>query len=133
VVEDVDFDGHFSFPACAAFDRYVELYRAAAVKRGADPGIGPRLPGMLEERGLQKVSFRVVQPAFREGPGKSLALLTMMNIKDAAVASGLITPPEAAVLNDALRRFTDDPRSILSLPRIFQVAGVRGGPEGCGS
>jgi ubiquinone/menaquinone biosynthesis C-methylase UbiE len=129
VVEDVDFDGHFSFPASPAFDRYVELYRAAALKRGADPGIGPRLPGLFEERGLRQVSFRVVQPAFREGPGKSLALLTMMNIKDAAVESGLITHEEAAALKEELRRFTDDPRSILSLPRIFQVAGVRAAPD----
>jgi SAM-dependent methyltransferase len=126
VVEDVDFDGHFSFPDCTAFDRYVELYAAAAAKRGADPGIGPRLPGMLGERGLQKVTFRVVQPAFREGPGKSLALLTMQNIKDAAVTSSLITADDAGLVEDDLRRFTEDPRSILSLPRIFQVAGVRG-------
>jgi SAM-dependent methyltransferase len=131
VVEDVDFDGHFSFPACPAFDRYVELYKSAALERGADPGIGPRLPGMLEEHGLHEVSFRVVQPAFREGPGKSLALLTMTNIKDAAIASGLITDREAGLLKEDLESFTEDPQSILSLPRIFQVAGVRGSAIGC--
>src|SRR5438105_4775911 len=27
VVEDVDFTGHFCYPACAAFERYVTLYR----------------------------------------------------------------------------------------------------------
>src|SRR5215813_11475729 len=43
-VEDVDFRGHFCHPESPAFQRYVELYTQAGVKRGVAPLIGPRLP-----------------------------------------------------------------------------------------
>jgi ubiquinone/menaquinone biosynthesis C-methylase UbiE len=38
VVEDVQFSGHFCYPANAAFERYLELYVALAIARGQNPG-----------------------------------------------------------------------------------------------
>jgi ubiquinone/menaquinone biosynthesis C-methylase UbiE len=58
VVEDVDFRGHFSYPESSAFSRYVELYTKTAQQRGADPNIGPRLPGLL--RGQASRRFRLI-------------------------------------------------------------------------
>src|SRR5215471_14751738 len=45
IVEDIDFRGHFAEPACRALQRFVELYTNSVEARGADPNIGPRLPG----------------------------------------------------------------------------------------
>lgn len=58
VVEDIDFTGHFCHPDSAAFRRYVELYTRAVQLRGADPNIGPRLPGMLLDAGFERVQMK---------------------------------------------------------------------------
>src|SRR5262245_56677564 len=57
VVEDVDFRGHFCHPESPAFQRYVELYTQAVRRRGADPDIGPRLPGLLLDAGYRGVQM----------------------------------------------------------------------------
>jgi predicted DsbA family dithiol-disulfide isomerase/2-polyprenyl-3-methyl-5-hydroxy-6-metoxy-1,4-benzoquinol methylase len=73
VVEDIQFTGHFAYPACAAFDRYVGLYQEAVRRNGGDPNIGPRLAGMFLDAGLEEVDLEVVQPRTGEGRGnKSL-------------------------------------------------------------
>ena len=53
----------FCHPPSDAFQRFVDLYIAAVQARGADPNIGPRLPGLLRDAGLTNVEMRVVQPA----------------------------------------------------------------------
>ena len=58
---------------------------------GADPNIGPRLPGMLRDAGLADVDFRVVQPGGHvEGDVKFLAPITFEAIADALVAQELV-------------------------------------------
>jgi ubiquinone/menaquinone biosynthesis C-methylase UbiE len=125
-VEDIDCTGHFCHPRCAAFERYVNLYRAVVARRGGDADIGPKLYGMLTEAGWHGVNLEVVQPAFVAGEGKRLALLTLVNIADAVVAEGLATEPDLRATVDELAAFTDDPRTIIGLPRLFQVWGSRG-------
>jgi SAM-dependent methyltransferase len=49
ILEDVDFDGYFTYPESKAFQRYKELYCKVARRRGGDPNIGPRLPILLSE------------------------------------------------------------------------------------
>ena len=49
ILEDVDSAGMFCHPPCDAYQRFVELYIAAVRQRGADPNIGPRLPGLLAD------------------------------------------------------------------------------------
>lgn len=124
-VEDVDFRGHFCHPACPAFDRYVAWYEAAAVARGADPFIGPRLLGMLLDAGLRDVKLRVVLPTFHEGEGKHMALLTLRGIRDAVLDAGIVGETEFDGTVSEIEAFTRAPRSIMSLPRFFQVRGVR--------
>ena len=123
-VEDVDFRGHFCHPESPAFQRYVELYTQAGVKRGVDPLIGPRLPELLEKEGFTDVRLRVVLPTFRSGDGKQMALLTLGAIQESVVATGLADLAEVRRLLMKLQRFTEDERTIMSLPRIFQVWGV---------
>jgi predicted O-methyltransferase YrrM len=49
VVEDIDYDGCFLFPAQERFRRYCELYSAVVQRRGGDSTIGPRLPQLLKQ------------------------------------------------------------------------------------
>ncbi|MEW6271454.1 MAG: alpha/beta hydrolase domain-containing protein [Thermodesulfobacteriota bacterium] len=127
VVEDVDFPGHFCHPPCAAFARYVELYVAAARLRGADATIGPRLPGLLREAGLEAVGVDVVQPAFVDGDGKRIAQLTMAGIRDAVVAAGLATGDEVDALVAELDAYRATPGTVETAARIVRAWGTSAG------
>ena len=105
VIEDIDFTGSFCYPYCKAYQRYTELYQQVVQRRGGDPNIGPKLPGMLRKAGVEGVEVNVVQPAHIEGDGKLIASITMTRVADSVVSEGLATEPEVeqviAGLNDA--------------------------------
>jgi ubiquinone/menaquinone biosynthesis C-methylase UbiE len=126
VVEDVDFSGHFSYPRNGAFTRYQELYQAVVRARGADPDLGPRLPELFEDAGIERVHFDVLLPAFRDGEGKQIARVTMQAIRQAVIAAGLATDAEVEEIVAELSAFERDRRTIMSMPRIFQVWGING-------
>lgn len=126
LIEDVDFAGHFAHPASRAFERYVELYVAAARARGADPLIGPKLPALLDHCGYEAIDLAVQLPTFMEGSGKRMAELTWQAIRASVLSSGLASEAEARELDDGLADLAAQQRSIMSLPRIFQVAGRLG-------
>lgn len=125
-VEDIDFGGHFSYPPCPAFERYVELYQAVVRSRGGDPCIGPRLFGLFLAAGLKDVRLEVVQPTFQEGEGKRVAAVTLEHIREAVVQASLADDAEIDRLLAELEDFARDERTLLSLPRVFQVCGVAG-------
>jgi SAM-dependent methyltransferase len=124
-VEDVDFAGHFVAPRSDAFDRYVALYEAVVRGRGGDPHLGPRLPRLLLDAGLEAVDAGVVQPVGLRGDAKRLNPLTMANIADAVVADGLATRDEVDALVTALEAYADDETTLAGLPRIVQAWGRR--------
>jgi ubiquinone/menaquinone biosynthesis C-methylase UbiE len=123
IVEDVEFAAHFCYPPCPAFSRYVDLYQRVVQRKGGDPNIGPRLVSLFLDTGLDEVHVEVVQPTFRSGAGKRLAAITMEHIRDAVVQEGLASRQEVERIVADLDQFAADPRSILSMPRIFQVWG----------
>ena len=69
--------------------------------------------------------MRIVQPAALEGEAKDLARLTLEATAAALVAEGLASDAELAGLASELAEFAADPRTLMSLPRIFQVWGRR--------
>lgn len=127
IVEDIDFSGHFCHPACEAFETYVHLYRSAAARRGVDADIGPKLHGLFLEAGWDDVSVNIIQPAFVDGEGKAVALITLINIAESLLSEGLITEAELHGTIERLTEFTNNSRSMISLPRVFQFRGVRNG------
>jgi len=121
VVEDIDFGGSFCFPACAAYDAYVRLYRTMVRHGGGDADIGPKLYGMMVEAEWHDVKLNVVNPTFAYGEGKQVAVLTLANIADSLLGEKMITQSELQTVTEDLARFTEDRRTVMSLPRVFQL------------
>jgi hypothetical protein len=101
----------------------VSLYQQAVERKGGDANLGPRMLDLLLEAGLEQVDLAVVQPTFRDGTGKRMAQVTMDHIREAVVGAGLASPSEVDMLVANLDRFGQNPRTIMSMPRIFQVWG----------
>jgi len=121
VLEDIDFRGHFSEPACDAFRSSVELYTEAVRGRGGDANLGPRLPGLLRAAGFEPVHVRLHQPVALAGGMKDLVCVTLESITGAILEQGLAS---AAALDEtiaALRAFAADPHSVVGGPRVFQA------------
>jgi ubiquinone/menaquinone biosynthesis C-methylase UbiE len=125
IVEDIQFSGHFCHPACQAFDDYITLFTATAKLRGQNADIGPYLFDLFHAAGIKDINFEVIQPSFSKGPGKWMAYITMDKIKDAVVQQGLADMPAINTILNELEAFTNDEQTIISLPRIFRVWGVK--------
>jgi SAM-dependent methyltransferase len=125
VVEDIDHSSVFSYPPSTAVARYVRLYNEVVWRRGADPEIGPKLPGLFRAVGLCDPQVSLAQPVFTEGEGKRVNQITLDNIRPAVVSSGLATNDEVVELIAELGAFTADPETLVGFPRVFQVWGRR--------
>jgi predicted O-methyltransferase YrrM len=125
VIEDIDFTGSFCYPYCAAYQRYTELYQQVVQRRGGDPNLGPKLPGMLRKAGAEGVQVNVVQPAHLEGDGKLIASITMARIADSVISEGLASEAEVEAVIAGLNDAAADSEFVMSLPRIFQTWGRR--------
>ena len=125
MVEDIEMGGLFCHPASPLFDSGVRLYCIAARRKGGDPDIGPRLPGLLQAAGLQDVGLNLVQPLLQQGPGKELMSLTLKRIAAAAVTEGLASADEVDRLVQDVAAYEARPDTLIGAPRIFQVWGTR--------
>ena len=125
VVEDIDFAGSFCHPPNAAYERYTQLYRQVVLRRGGDPNIGPKLPGLLRGAGVEDIRVNVVQPAHLGGDGKFMASVTMERISRSVVSEGLAGEDEVAHVLAGLNAAAADPATLMSLPRVFQAWGRR--------
>jgi hypothetical protein len=91
--------------------------------RGADPNIGPRLPGLLRDAGLVEVGVNVVQPAGMTGEVKMISPITLENIADAVLGAEIATHDELAQTVDDLYAFAEAEGTFMSIPRIVQAWG----------
>ncbi len=122
VLEEIDFTGCFCYPANAAYARYCELYVQVIARRGGDANVGAKLYGLCLDAGLEDVHVNLVQPTHcGSAPEKALSLSTMINIADAVLAEGLAGEDEVRDTIAELTAFTEDPRSTIACPRVFQV------------
>lgn len=125
VVEDTDFSGHFVHPPSEAFAAYVDLYSRTARRRGADPDIGPRLPGLLRAAGLEQVEMQVAQPAGFCGEVKLVAAVTLEAVADAVLAAGLADREQLDAHIAELHRLARDETTVMSIVRVVQAWGRR--------
>ncbi len=127
VVEDLDHTAVFSYPACPDLDRYVTLFDDVVRRRGGDPAIGPRLPGMFRRAALVDLRVGMVQPVFVDGDAKHIHQLTLENVREPIIAAGLATSEVLDSLRAGMDAFAAEPDTMISFPRIFQVSGRRTG------
>jgi SAM-dependent methyltransferase len=130
VVEDLDHSAVFSYPACPPLHDYVGLFDEVARRRGGDPAIGPKVPGMFRRAGLVDVRVGMVQPVFMDGDAKYIHQVTLENVREPIIAAELATSEGLDSLRAGMDRFAADPDTMISFPRIFQVSGRRPKPAG---
>ena len=124
-VEDVDFGGSFSYPPSEAFDQYVRWYTGLGIQKGSNPRIGPLLVELIKSAGFQHIRMNVEMPTFFEGDGKRMALLTLQAISQRIIMEKLATKEEVDEAIHELETYSKDASSIISMPRIFQVNGIK--------
>jgi ubiquinone/menaquinone biosynthesis C-methylase UbiE len=130
IVEDTDFSGLVTYPHSPAIEQYVSWYRQVVANRGGDADIGPRLYRLLVDAGWQNLEVTVSQPAFSKGEGKRNSWTTLQNIKESIFHDRLASAAEIDQTLDDMARFIDDPSTIVTAPRIFQVIGYKNGARG---
>ncbi|MBT3928289.1 MAG: class I SAM-dependent methyltransferase [Rhodospirillaceae bacterium] len=121
VVEDMDHSAIFCYPACPALEKHLSQYDRMVRSNGADPDIGPKLPALFRQAGLADLHFSHVQPAFMAGEAKQIHQITLENVAPAAIAAGLASEAEIDALSSELDGFAQNPETIMSYPRIFQL------------
>jgi 2-polyprenyl-3-methyl-5-hydroxy-6-metoxy-1,4-benzoquinol methylase len=123
VLEDVRISGAFWSPPSPTFDRAVEIYAATVRANGGDPELGPHLPRHLAAAGLVDIGIEVVQPAALSGDSKRIQLLTLLAIRESAVAAGVTEAAEIDRLADEMVRFVDRSDTVVSTAQIVQTWG----------
>ncbi|MCI4363354.1 MAG: class I SAM-dependent methyltransferase [Thermoplasmata archaeon] len=121
VVEDADFGGWCSDPPNDGFDFFVRTYAEALRKSGGDPNTGRSLRRYFLQGGIPEPELALVQPVHTGGEGKKLAWSTLEGSREAILSNGVASREELDAALESLRLFTEDPRTLISGPRIFQL------------
>jgi SAM-dependent methyltransferase len=125
IVEDIDFTGYFCHPDSSALRRYVELYTKVVQRKGGDPNIGLRVPGLLLDNGFERIQTNVVQPAGIAGEVKLLNAITMEYIADGVLTENLAGRNELDEVIADLYELARDSKTFVSAPRVVQAWGYR--------
>jgi ubiquinone/menaquinone biosynthesis C-methylase UbiE len=121
IVEDVDFHGWCCDPPNEAFDFFVRTYNRVLEHNGGDPGCGRKLLRYFREVGTPEPKLDVVQPFSLAGEAKTLPYLTLEATAATIIESGVATGEEVDAALASLEKFTKDPQSLISGPRIFEL------------
>jgi ubiquinone/menaquinone biosynthesis C-methylase UbiE len=131
IVEDADFDGWCCHPPNAGFEFFVRAYGEVLARRGGDHAAGRKLYRHALDAGITGIRPpRAAQPVYSSGEEKTLAWSTLNETKDAIVSDGVATAREVEEALTGLRSFTDDPETLISGPRYFQLWAQRPGAAG---
>jgi SAM-dependent methyltransferase len=121
IVEDADFDGWCCHPANDGFDFFVRTYAQVLQRRGGDHALGRKLYGCFLAAGIPGPRVAVAQPVWIEGERKTLPWSTLEASTEAILSEGLASEDEVTAALTTLQRFTADPQTLISGPRIFQL------------
>lgn len=123
-IVDTDLDAFRTCPPDPALDdqqrRYADFHRL----RGNDPRIGPRLPALLTDVGLDVVERRglwIALPAALLRSGGPLR-----SAQDAMVAAGVVAADDLDGWEAARQRFADSPGALAWAPFFIAVGRCRG-------
>ncbi len=121
VVEDTDFDGLHCEPPNAGFEFYARAYPSTLARYGGDASIGRKLYGLFLRAGIPAPHVKLVQRVDASGGEKRMALLTLEASAESMIDGGLASADSIQSAMASLAAFTDDPTTIISGPRIYQV------------
>ena len=96
-------------------------------RHGGDPQIGRKLYRYFLEAGIPHPTMKLTQDVNTEGLAKTLPLTTVEATADAIRDEKLATDEEIDAALASLAAFTDDPTTVVSGPRVFQVWSRRPG------
>jgi ubiquinone/menaquinone biosynthesis C-methylase UbiE len=125
IVEDADFDGWCCHPPNEGFEFFVRAYAEVIRRRGGDHAIGRKLYEYFLDAGIPTPHVALVQSVSPGGETKELAWSTLYATGEAVVAEGVATADELAAALSSLRQFTDDSRTLIGHPRVFQLWSAR--------
>lgn len=125
VLEDAHFSGRFCSPPNAAYERAVTWTMETVLRRGGDPDIGPRLPRLLADVGMEHIGVSVAQPVFIEGVEKHLMEISTEKMRPAITATGVATDGEFDALHADLVAYTNRPDTLIAMPRLIQCWGTK--------
>lgn len=90
VIGDINFGTTLPDGEDAAFKRVAEAYPAVSASAGGDPALGPKLPGMLDHRGLTGIRAQAHRTyEFGGSVGSTAMSLTFERIRKAALDHGV--------------------------------------------
>lgn len=121
VVEDADIDTFCCHPPNEAFDFFLRTYGEVIHRRGGDDAIGRKLFGYFRDAGVSRPQVALVQSVWTEGEGKTLAWSTLEASTEAIVSEGVASKDQVTEALIDLRRFTEDPQTLVCGPRVFQL------------
>lgn len=121
IVEDADFDGWCCYPPNEGLDFFKRVYSETLHRNGGDPFIGRKLLSYFIELGIPSPNVGLVQPVRVKGEPKRLPWTTLEAASESIISAGLATSAQLEAALESLDRFTEDPRTLISGPRIFQL------------
>jgi SAM-dependent methyltransferase len=121
IVEDADWDGWCCDPPNDGFDFMVRTCKQVLAHHGGDPASGRELHRYFLEAGIPNPQVSLVQSVHVEGDAKWLAWSTLEATSEEILASGVSGQTEVTAALSSLASFTQDPDTLISGPRIFQV------------
>jgi SAM-dependent methyltransferase len=127
VAEEAEVSSCFCYPPNLAFRRWIGWFAETMRRRGGDPEIGPRLPGLFRSVGLKDVGLHIVHLAWLEGPEKGLHWMTMGTVREAVVGEGVATAAEFDGVQQEMLALAEDRTTVVASARFFQVWGYRRG------
>lgn len=120
-VEDADFEGGFCYPPDEGFEFWLQRYPTLLRDTGGDPTCGRKLVRIFIDAGLPAPTVHVTQRVDRDGPAKSLPLMTVEATATSMLDAGVAVDSEIDAALEALGAFTADPSTIVGGPRHFQA------------
>jgi SAM-dependent methyltransferase len=125
VVEDADHDGWAAYPQNDGFDFHVRMLSGVIDRRGGDHSAGRKLVRHCLDAGIPSPEVSLVESVNFQGEAKEMPLLTLGAIASAIESEGLASRAEIEAATDSLERFTRDPTTLISGPRMYQVIAHR--------
>ncbi|UYM14540.1 class I SAM-dependent methyltransferase [Endozoicomonas euniceicola] len=123
VAQTIDCEGQYCWPDNAAYQKSAGLLGQIIDVRGGHSDCGRWLPSIVRKQKFLRINVEVENLVYLEGEGKQFVPLTMEALGKGLLEEGLLEKDEFRELLNDLRRFCNEPDSVVSLPRFVHCAG----------